>query len=28
MVHGFGVSLAVVGPKLDPSFFDQAGAAW
>jgi len=21
MVHGFGPNLAVVGPKLDPSFF-------
>ena len=24
MVHGFGPNLAVVGPKLDPSFGDQA----
>jgi hypothetical protein len=21
MVHGFGTNLAVVGPKLDPTFF-------
>ena len=25
MVHGFGPNLAVVGPKLDPSFFSQLG---
>ena len=25
MVHGFGSNLAVVGPKLDPTFFEQVG---
>src|ERR1700692_5126281 len=25
MVHGFGANLAVVGPKLDPSFSLQSG---
>ena len=25
MVHGFGPNLAVVGPKLDPTFFEQVG---
>jgi hypothetical protein len=25
MVHGFGPNLTVLGPKLDPSFFEQVG---
>jgi hypothetical protein len=25
MVHGFGPTLAVVGPKLDPTFFPRSG---